>query len=281
MNDISPGSGASGSRRRGSGAKVRRLLPLTVWLCSDDSTTADPDGRSVDGAGTEHRSVHRRTVGRRLAHHLISTCTEPGDLVAEAYTTDEETLAVAARLGRRAVACLPEYSAALRPCRPDRMARGPADQLGRVGLVIAGPPFYPRDERVRSEETRRCPVCRTGFWMASEDRFRAFMAAAWRVLRPGGHLAVVTTARHEGGRLIDPASWIVRHAADLRFRYLQHVIAVRVPVAGDTLVVQTDPCGLAELRDVRSRALPPVARVHADVCLFTKPADSPGRDGDR
>ena len=99
MNNTSPDSGAPGSGRpgAGAGAKARRLLPLTVWLCSDESATAGPDNKNIDGSRDEYCSAHRRTVGRRLAHHLISTCTEPGDLIAEAYTTDEETLAAAVR----------------------------------------------------------------------------------------------------------------------------------------------------------------------------------------
>jgi len=287
---------------------MRRLLPLTVWLCSDTSATAETANNPNHGGGgadtteDEYCPLHRRTVGHQLARHLITACTREGDLVAEAYTTSEATLAAAAGLGRRAVACVPDFPlarrirarldatvphevaalAAMRPCRPDQMARGLADHLGQVELVIAAPPPYQHDGQTRRAcAGDRCPVCRTGFWMNSQERFRSFMAAAWQVLRPGGRLAVITTARHEHGRLVDAAPRIIGEAAGLRFRYVQHIIAVRVPVEGDTLVVQTDPRGLAQLRDVRSRALPPVARVHADVCLFTKPAGHPGRDGDR
>ncbi|SEG26942.1 hypothetical protein SAMN04489712_104156 [Thermomonospora echinospora] len=283
---------------------MRRLLPLTVWLCSDTSATAKTSGQSHGGGSAEgeYCPLHRRTVGHQLARHLITACTREGDLVAEAYTTSEATLAAAAGLGRRAVACVPDFPlarrirarldaalphevaalAAMRPCRPDQMARGLADHLGQVELVIAAPPPYRHDGQTRraSAGDHRCPVCRTGFWMNSQERFRSFMAAAWQVLRPGGRLAVITTARHEHGRLVDAAPRIIREAAGLRFRYVQHIIAVRVPVEGDTLVVQAEPRGLAELRDVRSRALPPVAKVHADVCLFTKPFPV-GRDGDR
>jgi hypothetical protein len=309
MNDTPSNPEAFGADRHGSGSgtKVRRLLPLTVWLCSDTSATAEATNNPNHGGGRadttedEYCSLHRRTVGHQLARHLITACTREGDLVAEAYTTDEATLAAAAGLGRRAVACVPDFPLArhirarldatlpheaaakveMRPCRPDQMARGLADHLGQVGLLVAAPPPYRHDDRARPDSGRRCPVCRIGFWMNSRECFRLFMAAAWRVLRPGGHLAVITTARHEHGRLVDPAPRIIREAAGLRFRYVQHIIAVRVPVDGDTLVVQADPRGLAQLRDVRSRALPPVARVHADVCLFTKPQSRPGRGGDR
>ena len=106
-------------------------------------------------------------------------------------------------------------------------------------------------------------------------------ASAWRVLRPGGTLAITTTARHQAGRLIDPAPRIIRHAQRLGFRYAQHVIALRVPIEGDALVVQAGPTDLAQLRDTRSTALPPAVGVHAAVSLFKKPQEpesSPGPD---
>jgi hypothetical protein len=90
----------------------------------------------------------------------------------------------------------------------------------------------------------------------------------------------VTTARHHNGHLIDPAPGIIREARKAGFRYSQHIIAVRVPVEGDTLLIQAGPSGLGQLRDIRSRALPPAARVHADVCILTRPGNS-GQEGDR
>ncbi|TYB40813.1 hypothetical protein FXF69_37990 [Actinomadura chibensis] len=107
--------------------------------------------------------------------------------------------------------------------------------------------------------------------MLSSEQLGLFLAASWKVLRPGGVLAIATTARHHAGRLIDPAPRIIRQAQGLGFRYVQHVIALRVPVDGDALIVQAGPGDLAQLRDPRSRALPPPVSVHADVCLFLKP----------
>lgn len=52
----------------------------------------------------------------------------------------------------------------------------------------------------------------------------------------------------------------IRQAQGLRFSYVQHAIALRVPNAGDTLAVQAGPAGLAEVRDARSPALPPPVR---------------------
>ena len=118
--------------------------------------------------------------------------------------------------------------------------------------------------------------------MLSSEQLGLFMASAWRVLAPGGVLAVITTARHQAGRLIDPAPRIIRHAQSLGFRYAQHVIALRVPIEGDALVVQAGPTDLAQLRDTRSTALPPTVGVHATVSLFTKhaaTATSPDTDG--
>jgi hypothetical protein len=285
----SPTSGNNGS------AEQRGMVPLTVWLCSDTTaaqptTPAHKHDNRPEPAGI--CAQHRQAVGRQLARHLISTCTLEGDLVAEGFTTSEATLVAAAQLDRRAIALAPHFPLAqhigtrlratldqqqltrvqMRPVRPDQMARGLADHLGGVALVIAAPPWHEVGGRPRGHRTERgCTACRAELWMVSSQQLGLFLAAAWRVLRPGGVLAVTTTAHHRAGSLVDPAPRIIRHAQTLGFRYVQHVIALRVPIEGDALVVQAGPTDLAHLRDSRSAALPPTVGVHATVSLFTRP----------
>ncbi|WP_329521831.1 hypothetical protein [Spirillospora sp. NBC_01491] len=279
---------------------VRRLLPLTVWLCSDTTPTPNSgDTASTAAVRRSHSQMpkgeicqrHRQAVGRQLARHLISACTREGDVVAEGFTSSEATLAAAAELGRRGVALVPHFPLAqhigarlraalpkdqlnrveMRPCRPDQMTRGLADHLGDVALVVAAPPPYETGGRTPAGEGRSgCPVCRTDPPMLTSREFGLFLAAAWRVLRPGGVLAITTTARHQAGRFIDPAPRIIRQVRGAGFSYVQHVVALRVPIQGDALVVQAGPTDMAQLRDTRSRALPPAVSVHADVSLFTK-----------
>lgn len=285
------------------------MVPLTVWLCSDHRSqepTPRPSARSNrTKSGTAICVQHRQAIGRELARHLISTCTREGDLVTEGFTTSEATLVAAAKLDRRAMALVPHFPLAqhignrlratldqqqlarvqMRPTRPDQMARGLADHLGHVSLVIAAPPPYETGgHNPRRVSDTGCPACRADLWMLSSEQLGLFLAAAWRVLAPGGVLAVTTTARHQAGRLIDPAPRIIRHAQGLGFRYVQHVIALRVPIEGDALVVQAGPTDLAQLRDTRSTAVPPTVSVHATVSLFTKPpkpASPPGPEGPR
>ncbi|WP_169806858.1 hypothetical protein [Actinomadura macra] len=233
-----------------------------------------------------------------LARHLIGTCSREGDIVAEGFTTSEAALVAAADLDRRAIALVPHFPLAqhigtrlratlpqehlgrvqMRPCRPDQMARGLADHLGDIALVTAAPPPHETGGHRPPGHKHGCPACRAEVWMLTSQQLGQFLAAAWRVLRPGGVLAVTTTARHQAGRLIDPAPRIIKQAQGLGFGYSQHVIALRVPIDGDVLVVQGGPADLAQLRDTRSRALPPAVSVHADVCLFTKP-QQPWKDG--
>lgn len=287
---------------------ARQLLPLSVWLCPDD-TTDQPAHDAQPGQGPAHRAPRTRTCERHLgvissglARHLITTATGEGDVIAEPFTTSSATLRAAAELDRRAVACVPHFPlaqhigaqlrahlphehlerVAMRPCRADQMHLGLADESGQVALVIAAPPTVgARAAEARAVRARgACPACLSDVLTDSAFRVGSFLPSAYRVLRPGGHLAVVTTARHHEGRLIDPAPAIIREARKAGFRYSQHIIAVRVPVEGDTLLIQAAPGSLGQLRDIRSRALPPAARVHADVCILTRPGTS-GREGDR
>ncbi len=283
---------------------------MTVWLCSDsDTEDSGLERHATTGAPAAPDpksricSRHWQAVGRELARHLITSCTVEEEVVVDAFATGEAVSATAAALGRRAVAPVPHFPlaqhlsawlrtnldhqqrarVALRPCRPDQMARGLADHLGRVALVIAAPPPYEVGGRLLSQRpTPACPACQAHPWMLEHHQLGAFLAAAWQVLRPGGYLALVTNARRQdNGRLLDPAPALIRQASVLGFRYLQHVIALRVPIEGDTLVIQAHPTNFAELQDARSGALPPVVSVHADVCLLVKPWGHASRGGAR
>ncbi|MFC6879657.1 MULTISPECIES: hypothetical protein [Actinomadura] len=289
---------------------ARQFLPLTVWLCPDD-TTDPPSHDQRLGQGLAHRAAKARTCDRHLAsistglaRHLITAATSEGDVIAEAFTSNSATLRTAAQLDRRAVACVPHFPLAqhvgaqlrvalprehlarvqMRPCRADQMHRGIADHLGQVAFVIAAPPTSSPTMAGSDPKSIRtsggCPACLSDVLANSTFQTRSFLPAAFRLLRPGGHLAIVTTARHYGGRLVDPAPAIIRQGQAAGFRYSQHVIVIRVPVEADTLLVQAGPADLGQLRDARSGSLPPVARVHADVCILTKPIRS-GREGAR
>ncbi|WP_395107479.1 hypothetical protein [Actinomadura sp. SCN-SB] len=263
-------------------------------MCSDAGPRTKRDELHGEAVSAGTCREHLNAIGRELARHLISNCTNEGALVVEAFTSSDHTLAMAAGAGRRALACVPYYPLAryigaqlratlteqelakvgLRPCRPDQMHLGMADHLGQVDLVIAAPPPYEIGGCVAKEAADRdCPACRADLWMLGREHLSGFLSSAWRVLRPGGHLAVITTARYQDdGRLSDPTPQVIRSARAVGLRYSQHVIAVRVPVEGDTLYVQATSESLAQLRDIRSRALPPAARVHADVSIFSKPS---------
>ncbi|MDX6738144.1 hypothetical protein [Actinocorallia sp. A-T 12471] len=262
----------------------QELLPLTVWLC--------PDRPEEETAGGTSCVRHRGTVGVELARHLLNVCTGTGGVVVDAFAGGEAVTAASVRAGRRAVACVPHFPLAqriqerlartltdeerdrvlLRPCLPDHLHQGLADLAGEVDLVIGAPPVVglgggPSGGR----RDPGCAACRWDVRTLDTARLHGFLDSAARVLKPGGHVAVVTTARYAQGRLFDPAPRIVRNARRAGLRYVQHAIAIRVPVDGDVLVVQAGPDDLAQLRDPRETVLPPVVSLHADVCLFTKP----------
>ncbi len=173
---------------------------------------------------------------------------------------------------RRDLAADQRAAVRLRPYGPHELLEALLGVEGRVELLIAALPPYPEFGRPTGSAGVYCPVCRAEQPTLGASQLGRFLEDARHVLAPGGHLAVITTARYERGRLVDLAPGIIRHAARAGLTYLQHVIALRVPVEGDALMIQPGPAELAQLRRAQSAELPPVVSVHADVCLFTRAA---------
>lgn len=212
-------------------------------------------------------------------------------MVTDVFTTSETVLVAAAEMGRLGIGCVPRLPVAqhlvsrlrrdlsanqraavrLRPHGPYEIREALLGLEGRIELLIAALPPYPDIGWAADSVPSSCPSCREEQRTLAIPHLSRFLEDARHVLAPGGHLAVITTARHERGRLVDLAPEIIRRADAAGLAYVQHVIAVRVPVEGDALVVQSDPAELAQLRRVQSAELPPVVSVHADVCLFARP----------
>ncbi|MCG5220582.1 DNA methyltransferase [Streptosporangium soli] len=265
-------------------------MPLSVWLCSDIT----PVGANVKDrpAAEVVCGRHRQAVGRELARHLIGACTRSGGIVADVFTTSEVVLVAAAEMGRMGIGCVTRFPVAqhlagrlrqelpadqraavrLRPHGPHELREALCGLEGRVELLIAALPPYPEAGRAVGSAGVSCPPCRAEPPTLGVPQVGRFLDDARRVLAPGGHLAVITTARHERGRLVDLAPGIIHRAARAGLAYVQHVIALRVPIEGDALVVQSGPAELAQLRCAQSGELPPVVSVHADVCLFARTA---------
>ncbi|MEO3807246.1 hypothetical protein [Nonomuraea sp. B1E8] len=277
-----------GSPSKRSRTTERRLVPLSVWLCSD--ITPGSNTRNSPAAADVVCARHRQAVGRELARHLIEACSRPGGVVTDALPTSETVLLTAASMERLGVGCVPRLPVAqhlagrlrqelaadqragvrLRPYGPHELREALRGLEGWVELLIAALPPYPEFGRPADPASVSCPTCRTEQPTLAMPQLGRFLEDAHHVLAPGGHLAVVTTARHERGRLVDLAPAIIRRATVAGLAYIQHIIAIRVPIQGDTLVVQSNPAELAQLRHAQSTELPPLVSVHADVCLFAR-----------
>ncbi|WP_436499522.1 hypothetical protein [Actinokineospora sp. HUAS TT18] len=106
----------------------------------------------------------------------------------------------------------------------------------------------------------------------------ALLAA--RLLRVGGILAVLTHSDWSQGELVDPTGAVVAAAQNADLLYLQHVVALHVPVRDGrfaTEVLPDDDGSTAERRArtehrATVRELPaPHTRVHSDVLVFAQP----------
>jgi hypothetical protein len=179
--------------------------------------------------GSRPDAVSRRYTAAAAARAVISALSRPGDLVAAPGPGDEVLLAAAVRAGRR--------------------ADGPAAAAAAALAVVTACP---------------APGCRPpGPAGAGSADLGLPWAACCRALRPGGLLAVLTTAaRHPGW-----AGQLIAHARAAGLVYAQHVVVLHAPVRDDHLLSPWPQPAPASAGPADTRHLP----VHTDLLLFAPP----------
>ncbi|MFI6396170.1 hypothetical protein [Nonomuraea sp. NPDC050540] len=261
---------------------ARGHLPLTVWLAAADTETI-----ATCRAGCCH------PVSGPLARHLIAACTRMGETVIHLGAADHQVVSAALTAG-----CLP-VAVFTDPGRAGvtwtRLARThPAYDLEVTDLRVANPGVTgsgvpnPHEQEapllsdlatsaglVVSEQVcdqpSHCPA-RPG----SEDEAQVYdIASAAGLVKPGGHLAVVT-GLHYGDGPGDRLPEIIAQACAAGLVYLQHIIALRHPARTDHIQPRHSFRGRTARKELPECAgLPASARAHSDVLLFARPRTSP------
>lgn len=174
--------------------------PLAIWPCAPDHTHhASP---------TAPRHHHGEVaVPVRLAARLVAEYTRPGQAVAD-LTAEGEVAEQAWIHGRGNKVFSPTLDA------PGASAAVPPD-LAWANLTVAS--------------LAAATSCATSTG-ARRRRARARVEFAALITRPGGIVAVITPIGHTPAGVVDPAPGVVRAASCAGLVYLQHVIALTVPI---------------------------------------------------
>ena len=161
------------------------MIPPLI-LRAADIAAERPDGTKDD--------IH---FAEALASSVIAHTTKPGDLVLDPFAGYGTTVAVAERMGRRAIGIelVPEHIEIARRRTGGRgtLIQGDARQLSRlvdepVDLVLTSPPY------MAGANHRENPL--TGYatddgdYTAYLDELTAIFAEAANLLRPGGQIVV-------------------------------------------------------------------------------------------
>ncbi|GAA4943160.1 hypothetical protein GCM10023224_27280 [Streptomonospora halophila] len=146
------------------------------------------------------------------------------------------------------------------------------DMCGRAALVVAWlpePGRIPRTARVASGHLGRLNGA------TYSDALGDVVRAAARLLRPGGHVALVCGGTRQDGGHPDRVTACAHHAHAAGLVYLQHIIALTDPV--ETYVDGDEAAGVpgaGGLGPAHARAAASVINpTHDDVVLLHKPAE--------
>ena len=279
----------------------RPEVPLGVWPVAQRTAQYQRSGRYLPAC-----TRHPGKMLPELARRIVAEYSGVGDLVVDPMCGIGTTLAEAALIGRRAVGVeLDSRWATLARENLDHMLGGRARRLaevrrgdarrlqdilgdlaGCVDLVVTSPPYGCDagviDRRAWLEGGRLCDAATLNYSTdranLGHSRGQAYTRAMAEIyagcatlLRPGGHLVVVTKNTRRAGRLFDLASVTVGLATEAGFSYLGHVIALHAAVRDSGLVARPSYWQITQVRHARAKGEPAHLVAHEDVTVFTLP----------
>lgn len=244
--------------------------PLAVWPCNQDRHHQDEEGRGV---------------WRELARRLAAEYAPPGGTIAHLMCGGAQMMAEAARAGYRVwgldLAWARQAGPALAEQEPGRGrilagdARRAGELLGEVAgavdLVVLTPPA-PADPG--SAGAGSVPGQHLGrLWgPAYEQALGQVLGAAAGLVRPGGYAALVVDQHRTRSRSGQVAAAAVRGAQQAGLVYIQHVIALTVPICGAALADPVPgPAGSGMGVQAAKAATALHHPAHLDVVVCTRP----------
>ena len=281
---------------------ARHDVPLGIWPVAQTTAQWQRAGRYLPGCAR-----HPGKMLPELARRIVNEYSAPGDLVCDPLAGIGTTLAEAALLGRRAVGVeLDERWVTLATDNLDHMLDGPSRRLaeirqgdarqlqdvlgdlaGTIDLVVTSPPYGCDagmiDKQAWIAGGRLCPADTLNYSTdkanlghargpAYEQAMADVYAACHAVLRPGGHLVVVTKNTRRKGRTLDLAGLTVTLATAAGFSYLGHVIALHAAIRDGDLVARPSYWQTTQIRHARAKGEPAHLVAHEDVTVFSRPA---------
>lgn len=299
---ISPAKPSSTTTRARSRSTAQTPIPATVWTTS--ATAVDLDAhwptaivhRIVDAFSTPGASIvllpqpalaERPRLGVVGADEVIDHTpgTDPDSELNDALGTIKRlnrtarVLRVGAQTNLNAPAARPYWADLVGDPHRTPATAPTSSQPSLCNLdavVFDGPDAVPADTdliitNLRPDHSRD----------HSRDHIGDLVTLlAARLLRVGGILAVLTHSDWSRGELIDPTGAVVASAQNADLLYLQHIVALHVPVRGGRFATDLIPDPDRSATDTHARAvhrttvrgLPaPHRRIHSDVLVFAQP----------
>lgn len=232
-------------------------VPLALWPCAQP----DPHQPTTPDAA-------RALLPAQLARRIVTEYTKPGALlIGPACPT---LLREVARLGRRAVALT---------CDPARARQTstmldltlPAQYLQRTHVCRGSLTDPATVADLAGQAHALVTVNLDGHAHPAATVDPSSLAACAALLRPGGLLITVSRNQQHAGRLVDLAALTIRAAERAGLAYLQHIVALLVPVQAGQLWPRITGWQRRTVRVRLARGERAQLAVHADVLVFATP----------
>ncbi|MDA8342245.1 MAG: DNA methyltransferase [Actinomycetota bacterium] len=273
-------------------------LPLSVWPTAQHTARAQRHGRYLDVS-----VAHPAKMLPAIAQRVITTYTQPGDLVIDPMAGVGSTLVEAVHLGRDAIGI--EYEPRWAELAEANLAHarsqgatghgevvcGDARDLpslidpaarGLVALVLTSPPYGPAlhgqvaakpgagvrtyDNRYSTDPANLAHVGLAGLL----DAMRTILSGAARVLRPGGYVAMTVRPWWRDGRLIDLPGAIGRIGEQAGLVLYERNVALLAGLRGDGLVPRSSFFALDNVRKARAAGVPRLVVAHEDLVVLRR-----------